>query len=314
MAFQLGGRSSWNGHSGHCVVSVVGYDAIECEPCGFIHVIPLPTTQELNEYYQASFYEASKPNYFDDAERDRDWLNICFDMKLDMLAESLGVASREEVRGRRVLDIGSGPGHFLRRAQELGWTAVGIEASPAAVHFSREFGVEVHQGYVDGEYALQELGHFDAIHMQHVLEHLPDPIALLKALPALLKPGGAICIEVPNDFSAVQEILYESMNFPAWWVAPPEHLNYWSKASLSAMLKSCGFSAASWTSQFPIDLALIAGANYVADPGLGRQIHLFRVALETKLARADPSLLRSLYTSLLNHGVGRELVVVATCG
>lgn len=311
MAFPLGERISWNEHSGHILVSVEGYDAIDCEICQFIHVVPLPSAEELEGYYRTSFYEESKPDYFNNAERDREWLNIGYDMKLEMMEEALGEAPIAPQSERRVLDIGSGPGHFLRRAEERGWSAVGLEASPAAVDFSRGFGVEVHQGYFDGTSALEGLGQFDAIHMQHVLEHAPDPVELLQGLPTLLKPGGAVCIEVPNDFSTVQEILHSSLGFPAWWLAPPEHLNYWSRASLKVTLESCGFTATSWTSQFPIDLALIAGWDYIRQPAIGSRVHQHRVALEAVLSESCPQLLRSLYTSLLEHGIGRELIVVA---
>ena len=310
MAFPLGERTSWEAHVGHILVSVEGYDAIQCEPCGFVHVVPLPSAQELEDYYRTSFYEESKPDYFASAERDREWLNIGYDMKLDMLDEALAPLANDPARPRRVLDIGSGPGHFLLRAKERGWTPVGLETSPAAVEISRALGVEVHEGYFDGS-ELPELGQFDAIHMQHVLEHAPDPVGLLEGLPSLLKPDGAICIEVPNDFSIVQDILHNSMDFPAWWVAPPEHLNYFSKESLGKLVAKSGFAVTEWTSQFPIDLAVIAGVNYISEPALGSQVHWHRVSLETELSRTNPTLLRSLYASLLAHGIGRELIVVA---
>ena len=311
MAFSLGERISWNEHPGHILVSVEGYDAIQCETCDFIHVVPLPSAKELEEYYRTSFYEESKPDYFKNAERDREWLNIGYDMKLDMLDEALAPLAKDPARLRRVLDIGSGPGHFLLRAKERGWTAVGLETSPAAVEYSRSLGVEVHEGYFDGS-ELPELGQFDAIHMQHVLEHAPDPVGLLKGLPSLLKPDGAICIEVPNDFSIVQEILHDSMDFGAWWVAPPEHLNYFNKATLDATLARSGFAATGWTSQFPIDLALVSGYNYVDNSELGTIVHKARTSLELNIARSgNAKLLRSMYSDLLTFGLGRELVVVA---
>ena len=314
MAFPLGERVSWNDHSGHILVSVEGYDAIECETCQFIHVVPLPSAQELEEYYRTSFYEESKPDYFKNAERDREWLNIGYDMKLEMLEEALREAPETRKTGRRVLDIGSGPGHFLRRAEESGWSAVGLEASPAAVDFSRGFGVQVHQGYFDGTNVLEELGQFDAIHMQHVLEHTPDPIAFLKGLANLLRPGGAICVEVPNDFSPVQSILHSLEGFPAWWVAPPDHLNYFNRDSLADVFGRCGFAPASWTSQFPIDLALVAGLDYVRDSSIGKAVHEARVRLEKQISVADAALLRSLYSGLLEVGIGREIIAVARLG
>ena len=310
MAFPLGERTAWKAHVGHILISVEGYDAIQCETCGFVHVVPLPSAQELEEYYRTSFYEESKPDYFASAERDREWLNFGYDMKLDMLEEALAPLANDPAEPRRVLDIGSGPGHFLLRANERGWNAVGLETSPAAVKFSRALGVDVHEGYFHGT-EMPEIGQFDAIHMQHVLEHVPHPVEFLEGLSSLIKPGGAVCIEVPNDFSIVQDILHNSMNLPAWWVAPPEHLNYFDKDSLESALTRCGFDSFDWTSQFPMELAIVSGLDYLRAPSLGHEVHHHRVVLERSLSQFDPALLRKLYASLLEHGFGRQIIAVA---
>ncbi len=282
MAFPLGERRSWEHHKGHVLVSVEGYDAIECERCEFIHVVPLPTTDELAEYYATSFYEASKPDYLANASRDREWLNIGYDTKLDMLDKALEHAPREPGGRRRILDIGSGPGHFLLRARERGWDVVGLEAAPAAVEFAQGLGLEVHQGYFEGTDDWG-LGTFDAVHMQHVLEHVPDPRQLLTSIGNLLKPGASLCIEVPNDFSVVQEVLFTGMNFPAWWVAPPDHLNYFSKKSLESLLDVSGYQCESWTTEFPIDLLLLAGIDYVNSSEVGASAHARRKEAELTL-------------------------------
>lgn len=310
MSFPLGERVSWQGHEGHVVASVDAFDAIRCERCAYIHVVPLPSAQDLDDYYQSTFYEESKPEYFESAERDREWLNVGFDMKLDMLDETIGQPRDGSDAPPRILDIGSGPGHFLLRAKERGWEAVGLEASSAAVGFSRNLGVEVHQGYFDGS-PLHGLGRFDVIHMQHVLEHVLDPVALLCGLEGLLHPEGVLCIEVPNDFSVVQKILHTDLGYPAWWVAPPEHLNYFDKAALEALIARSGFAAINWSSQFPIDLALVAGFDYVRHPELGRSVHQSRIRLEKALSRADSGLLRKIYAALIEVGIGRELIVIA---
>jgi len=52
--FPLGERRSWKRHEGHVLGSVDGYDAVQCEVCAFIHVVPLLTSYELKEYYATS--------------------------------------------------------------------------------------------------------------------------------------------------------------------------------------------------------------------------------------------------------------------
>ena len=311
MVFKTKERQSWKHHVGQVLVTEKGYRAIDCETCDFIHIIPLPTSAELQDYYEKQFYEDSKPDYFIRAAEDRLWLNIGYDTKLDMIEDSVKTSSRLKKQQLRILDVGSGPGHFLLRAKERGWAAVGLEASPAAVEYSRGIGVEVHHGFFfeEDEWGL---GDFDAIHMQHVLEHVSNPVATLQALHGLLKPSGVLCLEVPNDFSPIQELLFKSMEFPAWWVAPPEHLNYFSKSSLDTVLRECLYDPVAWTTAFPIELALVLGFNYVADSAVGRQVHEFRKSLELSLvAHGRADILRHVYDSLLSAGLGRQLIVVA---
>jgi SAM-dependent methyltransferase len=299
VAFSRGERRSWEYHEGHVLASADGYDAIECEICAFIHVVPLPAAEELKKYYATSFYEESKPDYLENAVRDREWLNIGYDAKLDMIEETLNLDPKTSAARPQILDIGSGPGYFLLRAKERGWDVVGLEAAPAAVEFAQGMGLEVQQGYFKGvdEWGL---GMFDAIHMQHVLEHVLDPHQLLMSIRDMLKPGAALCIEVPNDFSVIQEILVTGMSFPAWWVAPPEHLNYFSRDSLDSLLQSSGHYSECWTTEFPIDLLLLAGINYIDTPTFGASAHARRKEAELALAKhGKAELLREIYSSLI---------------
>ncbi len=64
-------------------------------------------------------------------------------------------------------------------------------------------GVQVVEGFFNAESA-PTLGHFDVVHMNNVLEHIPDPISLVSLARDLLEPGGIVCINVPNDFSPFQ--------------------------------------------------------------------------------------------------------------
>ena len=54
-----------------------------------------------------------------------------------------------------------------------------------------------------------KLDKFDVIHMSEVLEHVPDPIDTLRITYTLLKPGGLLCLSVPNDYNPFQNVLRE---------------------------------------------------------------------------------------------------------
>ena len=313
MGFPLGKDITWGSHQGPLVVEVPDYQVIECVPCGFKHVVPLPSEEELLSYYETQFYQTSKPDYLTKASDEQDWLNIGYDTKLEMLWPS--DRPRDEAQTRqsrpRILDVGSGPGFFLKRAAEQGWDAVGLEPSPQALNFSRDLGLNVIRGSL-GRGPLPDMGRFDAIHLQHVLEHVPEPAYVLSILKSLLAHGGRICVEVPNDFSITQEILFLNMGFKPWWVAPPEHLNYFSFDSLEALLRREGWHVAYRTTTFPIDFALLAGLNYVSNSRIGQTVHKLIATCESSFSRAGKAdSIKRLYWSIADCHLGREVVLVA---
>ena len=95
-----------------------------------------------------------------------------------------------------VLEVGCGSGLFLRYLREAGYTVEGVETSKADVRYARErTGLTVFEG------ALETLplapGHYDAVVMVNVLEHIPDPAATVARIHALLRPGGWVVLVLP---------------------------------------------------------------------------------------------------------------------
>jgi 2-polyprenyl-3-methyl-5-hydroxy-6-metoxy-1,4-benzoquinol methylase len=132
----------------------------------------------------------------------------------------------------RVLDIGSGDGGFLENAKSIGWTVVGVDVDPAAVANARSRGLDVRQGTVhDVE------GPFDLITMSHVIEHLHDPIEVLRACYRLLSPGGSLWLETPNSRSVGLKRLGRG------WLGldAPRHLLLFNRESLKQTLLKVGF-------------------------------------------------------------------------
>lgn len=103
--------------------------------------------------------------------------------------------------GKKVLDIGCGTGGCLMPLREAGNEVFGVDVSPAALKLCREKGFDVMEYDVENDPVdpLLAKGPFDAVVLADVLEHLMDPIAVLKdkVLP-VLKPGGIVVATVPN--------------------------------------------------------------------------------------------------------------------
>ena len=144
------------------------------------------------------------------------------------------------------------------------------------------------------------------------LEHIPDPLDLLKISHGLLNDGGIISIVVPNDFNPIQKALTEKLGFSQWWVSPLHHINYFNMKSLTDLLSQAGYKILHTTTTFPIDMFLLMGENYVGNDVTGRSVHSRRKTLELNMAKAGATDLRlAWYKSMSDLGMGRELLVYA---
>jgi len=114
------------------------------------------------------------------------------------------------LRGKRVLDVGSGYGGMLISMAEQGAAITGIEIDPERARMGKqrldELGLEV--PYLEGdicEKGIEEkLGRFDVVVCQDVLEHVMDPSAVIRSLCTMMKPCGVIYIQIPNKYGIDQ--------------------------------------------------------------------------------------------------------------
>ena len=293
------------GHRGVRVAAREHHDIIECEACGFKHALPLPGAAELERAYREDYYASEKPTFLIHAGEDQAWAGLAQCDRLEIFEQLLPPDRR------RLLDIGCGPGFFLQTAMRRGWLAHGIEPSRQAAAHARELGAIVTEGFFNTESA-PSLGRFDVVHLNNVLEHIPDPANLIVLARGLLEPGGIICVNVPNDFSPLQIAGQAAVGADDWWVAPPHHLNYFDFDSLGALLTRLGFKPSVRTTSFPMEAFLMMGENYVNDPALGRACHnrrkKFDLAFETAGLKESR---RAFYRALAEAGLGREAVVIA---
>lgn len=297
---------AWADHEGPCITRKNGYDIIHCAMCGFRHAVPLPSPEKLDREYRENYYSEEKPTYLVHAGEDQQWAELAQIDRLDAFERILGPGRR------RLLDIGSGPGFFLKTAKARGWDAKGIEPSRQAAAHARSMGLEVAEGFFGAETA-PALGRFDAIHLNNMLEHVPDPIGILRAAGDILEPGGVLCVGVPNDFSPLQVASSATQNTGEWWIAPPHHLNYFDFPTLSNLLERLGFQVSERTTAFPMEAFLLMGDNYIADPALGRPSHNKRKRFDLSLEAAGmKEVRRAFYRALAETGIGREAIVIAT--
>lgn len=119
--------------------------------------------------------------------------------------EIMALLGDYQPRGR-LLDIGSGWGHVLKLAREQGYDVTGIEASPGVADLaSKAFGIDAVIGFFPD--VSFEPSSFDVVVINHVLEHMPDPISVLSEVQRILRPGGVIAMMFPNLNSFMRLIM-----------------------------------------------------------------------------------------------------------
>src|SRR5882757_5449496 len=288
-------------HHGPVIATVDGYDVIECEACGFRHIDPLFSDEELKKFYDGEFYEKERPDYFVRMEADKEWWMLRYHHYFGLL--------EAHTPGRRILDIGSGPGYFLEAGRERGWQTLGFEPSGIAADYTAARGLAVVNDFFSATKA-REHGPFDAISLSMVLEHVRDPIKLIEEARSLLVPGGVLLLISPNDFNPLQMTLWQKLGFQPWWVNPKHHLNYFNTVSARVFLAARRFEILHLETSYPLENFLLAGRNYVGNPALGRECHNERKAFETTLFLHDKARMRALAASWAAQGIGREFVIL----
>jgi 2-polyprenyl-3-methyl-5-hydroxy-6-metoxy-1,4-benzoquinol methylase len=169
--------------SARSVFTDPGAHVLECRSCGL----------RFSEHYPDAIVGDTAtygPEYFRKAIESWDERAAMFDA---LVAEVEGVLGH---RGR-LLDIGAAEGGLIKAAAGRGWQVEGTEIASSMVEFvGRELGFTMHLGELE---ALDLQGaHYDAVVMNHVLEHVREPVRALRIVKGLLAPDGVLRVEVPN--------------------------------------------------------------------------------------------------------------------
>lgn len=227
--------------------------------CGFVWMDPLPLREDIGKAYEDYFthtqgttknswirrlYRRISNSYWSRRygyeKEERSLLDdvlgatiSAFPTRTAYLDAGIGYLNAR--RPGRVLDIGCGSGALLEKLRELGWQVEGIDFDPIVVQPALAKGLSVHVGTLQEQRFEDET--FDAVVMIHVIEHVHDPIELLREVRRILKSGGKLVMLTPNINSIGHKIYREHWLF----LDPPRHLQLFSPTTLSALAKLTGF-------------------------------------------------------------------------
>lgn len=209
-----------------------------CRACSLLQMRPMPTGAELADFYQTydvvgecgAYYQESwgpgaleTPEGRDVADR-ADWM------------------LRRLPAGARVLDVGSGPGLFLRLMKKRGVLAEGVELSgPAAQRSARDYALRVHNGTI----ADLSPDAYGAITLWDVIEHVQDPAALVREAARRLPAGGWLFLETPDEGALLDRavLLLARLRFdgPAKTFYGLHHVVLFRPATMRRLLEENGF-------------------------------------------------------------------------
>jgi 2-polyprenyl-3-methyl-5-hydroxy-6-metoxy-1,4-benzoquinol methylase len=242
---------------GDCVLhEAVTLTIVRCADCQLAYLNPRPLLARLGEYYPQDYHAHRTQNgdvvgdnssarvrkllmrqLYARPERKPTGAACAIASAMLALRGSDRFGAGLSVRGEgKLLDFGCGHGKLMRRMHAAGWDVVGLDFSEQAVRAVRGSGLEALQGTLPHPQIPPDS--FDAVVMEHALEHVPDPLPVLRAARDVLRPGGTLLVHVPN-FNA-----WEVQRFGefAIQVDLPRHLLHFEPVTLAKILEVAGFA------------------------------------------------------------------------
>ena len=207
---------------------------VKCKNCGLVYLNPRPTKHTIGNYYPADYVifqpSPNSTNLLKKILR-RLWLtyNKCF------IRDYTDLWLFKDLTRGKALDIGCGNGGYLKRLKEEGWSVFGVDISAIAVESAKNLGFSVFRGELADMKFKSDF--FKVITLKHVLEHVHDPLGLLREAHRILSDDGILMICVPNIKN------WEVQLFRQYWfpIETPRHLYQFDFHTLNLVLKRAGF-------------------------------------------------------------------------
>jgi SAM-dependent methyltransferase len=268
-----------------------GYEVVSCLQCGTGYADAAVAQRAYDCYYaQRAKYAADLPTVAGTTGEPA-WVQARFD-------EAASRIARLVPAGARVLDIGCSTGSLLGALRRAGFVDVqGLDPSPeSALVAERLHGVRVDVGTLHR--VPERTGTFDCICLTGVLEHVWDVDGAMAAITSLLRPGGAVYVEVPDASRYLDPFIAPFEDFHT------EHVNHFSGATLTALGRRFGLGTA-WCGPADNDIVPGATAAVVAvcwraggapaalaprDDALARSLHAFTAHSAEAWRRMDERL------------------------
>lgn len=202
------------------------YSIVRCNSCNVQFRVPQPSHEELKKIYA---------NYYYPWKVENEVAEIIQSSKIKTFERRLHEIQKYVRRGR-ILDVGCAAGYFLECAQSKGFEPYGVELSDSFFkEAQRKLGDGIYRGTIQDLPC--ENNFFDVITLFDLLEHVKDPISTLQRCRKILVPNGILAAVLPNTSSLTARLMRKN-----WMHYKDEHLFYFSKKTISAILQQESFN------------------------------------------------------------------------
>lgn len=220
-----------------------GREIVRCDGCGLEWTHPMPTADELADYYAQS-YEDGTYSFFAEAQEVR-----------GLIARHRLEAITPFVNEGRWLDVGASSGDFVEAAAAARHDIEGLELSERAVEEARERGLRMHCGSYD---AFEPEVPYHTITAFDVLEHMREPRDFLRHVRRWLDDDGRLVLTLPDVSSFYPRWLMRRHWF---FYMPNEHLYYYTPDTLRRLLEEEDFHVEAIRSAYKMLTPRYAAAN-----------------------------------------------------
>lgn len=287
------------------------YTLVTDEKYGYLRANPVPTEEEVNQYYLEEFYAQNKDKFnnssLDTQLEESEFFKAKYENYYNQAFNILG-----NLDGKSLYDIGFGFAQALLFFKSKNMIVSGIEPSIEGYEYAVQNKLNVIHGSIESTFNEVEEKQ-DVVTLLNVLEHLRDPAeVLINIREKLIAEDGLLIIDVPNDYNDFQKAANQEFELNEWWFFPPRHINYFNAKSLSILLEKTGYEVKYAEGSFPLELFLLFGDVYIGDNTLGKVCHKKRVHFETILRKhGKQEKLSAFYKALADLELGRDIVIYA---
>ena len=203
------------------------FTIVKCTNCDFHFTNPIPKEEVIGNYYKSD-------EYISHSSSKKGLINSVYNIVRNYTLIKKVALLRKYSKGKELLEIGSGTGHFLNTAKLNGYNVEGFEPDNDARLFAKNnFSISLRPLE---ELASVDTGSKDLVAMWHVMEHVYHLQRDVAEIVRSLKSGGVFIIAVPNLNS------WDAQHYKEYWAAydVPRHLYHFQENTIKKLIETFG--------------------------------------------------------------------------